>query len=205
MRVANLFSSQEMAAASLLLIRGLPLLLRLRLRHRVSAVRFLNTLTTRPSYCAASDLSNPNHDTSASAGDRPRFYRKDSPEYLHWKASESQILRDIEEITLLTKEILHSERYTDGERLSDKDEKAVAEKLLAYHPHYEDKIGCGIDCIMVDRHPQFRSSRCLFVVRTDGGWIDFSYQKCLRAYIRSKYPSHADRFIRQHFKRGSGG
>ncbi|KAK9097328.1 hypothetical protein Sjap_022825 [Stephania japonica] len=198
-----------MAAASLLL-RGLPLLLRLRLHHhRVSAARFLNTLTTRPSYCAASDLSNPNNDTSAGAaagaGERPRFFRKDSPEYHQWKASESEILRDIEDITMLTKEILHSERYMDGERLSDEDEKAIVEKLLAYHPHSEDKIGCGIDCIMVDRHPQFRSSRCLFVVRTDGGWIDFSYQKCLRAYIRSKYPSHADRFIRQHFKRGSGG
>lgn len=56
----------------------------------------------------------------------------------------------------------------------------------------------------VDRHPQFRHSRCLFVVRTDGGWIDFSYQKCLRAYIRDKYPTHAERFIREHFKRGSG-
>jgi len=55
----------------------------------------------------------------------------------------------------------------------------------------------------VDRHPQFRHSRCLFVVRTDGGWIDFSYQKCLRAYVRDKYPSHAERFIREHFKRAS--
>lgn len=56
----------------------------------------------------------------------------------------------------------------------------------------------------VDRHPEFKRSRCLFVIRTDGGWIDFSYQKCLRAYIRDKYPSHAERFIREHFKRGSG-
>ncbi|EEC83345.1 hypothetical protein OsI_28743 [Oryza sativa Indica Group] len=54
---------------------------------------------------------------------------------------------------------------------------------------------------MVDKHPQFRKSRCLFVVRMDGVWIDFSYQKCLRAYIREKYPSHAERFIREHFKR----
>lgn len=55
----------------------------------------------------------------------------------------------------------------------------------------------------VDRHPQFRQSRCLFVVRSDGGWIDFSYQKCLRAYIRDKYPSYAERFIKEHFKRSS--
>ena len=55
--------------------------------------------------------------------------------------------------------------------------------------------------LKVDRHPEFRKSRCLFVVRTDGVWIDFSYQKCLRAYIREKYPSHAERFIGEHFKR----
>ncbi|MFQ6661162.1 hypothetical protein Gotur_029409 [Gossypium turneri] len=98
----------------------------------------------------------------------------------------------------------HLLRYMDGERLTVADEETVVEKLLRHHPHSEDKIGCGFDCIMVDRHPQFRHSRCLFVVRTDGGWIDFSYQKCLRAYIRDKYPSHAERFIREHFKRGSG-
>lgn len=37
----------------------------------------------------------------------------------------------------------------DGERLTLKDEKIVVEKLLAYHPHADDKIGCGLDSIMV--------------------------------------------------------
>ena len=37
----------------------------------------------------------------------------------------------------------------DGECLTDKDEKAVVEKLLAHHPDSEDKIGCGLDSIMV--------------------------------------------------------
>lgn len=40
-------------------------------------------------------------------------------------------------------------RYVDGERLTPEDEKAVVEKLLAYHPRAEDKIGCGLDAIMV--------------------------------------------------------
>lgn len=40
-------------------------------------------------------------------------------------------------------------RYMDGERLSAEDEKEVVEKLLVYHPHSEDKIGCGLDSIMV--------------------------------------------------------
>ncbi|CAN7022128.1 unnamed protein product [Brassica rapa subsp. trilocularis] len=73
----------------------------------------------------------------------------------------------------------------------------------SYHQYSKDKIGCGHDFIMVDRHPQFRHSRCLFLVRTDGGWIVFSYQKCLRDYVRDRYPSHAERFIREYFKRAS--
>lgn len=40
-------------------------------------------------------------------------------------------------------------RYMDSERLSAEDEKVVVERLLAHHPHSEDKIGCGIDSIMV--------------------------------------------------------
>ncbi|GJR40584.1 hypothetical protein Tco_1216268 [Tanacetum coccineum] len=76
--------------------------------------------------------------------------------------------------------------YKNGERLTSADEKMVIEKLLAYHPHSEDKIGCGIDYIMVDRHPHYRFARCLFVVRTDGGVIDFSYRKCIQAYKRSR-------------------
>lgn len=156
----------------------------------------------------------------------------------------------------LFSDFLLSARYKDGEPLTPEDEKLVVEKLLAHHPRSQDKIGSGLDSIMVcficntarkwalvysvskyvlqfvstllhtklfsilssqvilvlcthgqcisqvDRHPQFRHSRCLFVVRTDGGWIDFSYQKCLRAYIRNKYPSHAERFINTHLKRG---
>lgn len=124
-------------------------------------------------------------------------------DYRKWKDKEDEIFNDIEPIIVLTKEILHSSKYMDGGTLTLEDEKAVVEKLLAYHPHSEDKIGCGLESIMVDRHPQFRHSRCLFVVRTDGGWIDFSYQKCLREYLKKKYPAHAERFIREHLKRGS--
>lgn len=43
-------------------------------------------------------------------------------------------------------------RYLNGEKLKAEDEKAVVEKLLAYHPHCEDKIGCGLSCIIVRYH-----------------------------------------------------
>jgi len=43
-------------------------------------------------------------------------------------------------------------RYMDGGTLTLEDEKAVVEKLLAYHPHSEDKIGCGLESIMVSTY-----------------------------------------------------
>ncbi|KAF9621911.1 hypothetical protein IFM89_029131 [Coptis chinensis] len=201
--------------ASSLLLRGIPVL-RQQLTQRVSTVRFINWSSIKsvfetpppdtvnnttptestpyfrsPKYNSVTKLSSPPHEDN-------------SPEYRQWKDREAEILQDIEPIVSLAKQILHTDRYADGDWLSTEDEKVVVEKLLAYHPHSQDKLGSGLDSIMVDRHPQFKRSRCLFVVRTDGGWIDFSYQKCLRAYIRDKYPAYAERFIREHFKRGSG-
>ncbi|CAO2817794.1 unnamed protein product [Amaranthus hypochondriacus] len=197
------------------LLKTLPLL-RLRIRLCLHHHDFLTSAILPPlrlPFCSSassgSAWSEENVLSSASeflrVKEPPKFFdRFDGPSYRKWKDKEDEILRDIEPITLLAKDILHSDRYMDGERLAPDEEKIVIERLLAYHPHSVDKIGCGLYSIMVDRHPHFRQSRCLFVVRTDGGWIDFSYQKCLREYIRKKYPSYAERFIREHFKRSSG-
>ncbi|TVU10785.1 hypothetical protein EJB05_44333 [Eragrostis curvula] len=111
--------------------------------------------------------------------------------------AEAEILDDVEPVVDRVKGIIHSRRYRNGAVLSPDDEKFVVEKLLSYHPRSEDKIGCGVDSIMVDRHPDHKS-RCLFIVRTNGDLEDFSYRKCLRAYIQGKYPSHADRFLEKH-------
>ncbi|CAN6172044.1 unnamed protein product [Urochloa humidicola] len=128
------------------------------------------------------------------AADEPSAAGEANP----WEEAEEEILRDVEPVVELVKDILHSGRYGNGGFLSPNDEKVVVEKLLSHHPRKDEKIGCGIDGIMVDRHPEFRQSRCLFVVRTNGDWEDFSYRKCLRAYIEGKYPSHADRFLKKH-------
>ncbi|XP_051139056.1 protein DCL homolog, chloroplastic [Andrographis paniculata] len=194
------------------LLRALPLLRR-RLFYHHNYLRLTNASVVRRSFCgAAADSTaddqktpSPAQSTSTKTNEDTPYFRRweDNPDFRKWKDKEAEILEDIDPIICLTKEILHSDRYKNGERLTPDDEKVVVDQLLAYHPHSEDKIGCGLDSIMVDRHPQFSKSRCLFVVRTDGGWIDFSYQKCLRAYIRAKYPSHAERFIKEHFKRGS--
>ncbi|CAM0943979.1 unnamed protein product [Alopecurus aequalis] len=130
---------------------------------------------------------------------RPLASKLAEPEsQVPWRDAQAEILRDIEPVVQLIKDILHSDRYGDGECVTPEDEIIIVEKLLAYHPHAEDKIGCGLDAIMVDRHPQFRKSRCLFVVRTDGVWIDFSYQKCLRAYIRKRLNAGARQKVQRH-------
>uniref|UniRef100_A0A0E0EPE7 Uncharacterized protein n=1 Tax=Oryza meridionalis TaxID=40149 RepID=A0A0E0EPE7_9ORYZ len=74
-------------------------------------------------------------------------------------------------------------------------------QVLVHHPSSEDKIGCGVDAIMVGKHPDFRKSRCLFIVRTNGETEDFSYRKCINEYIKQKYPSQADDFIQNHLTR----
>ncbi|KAG9160927.1 hypothetical protein Leryth_008741 [Lithospermum erythrorhizon] len=181
--------------AAPLLLRGLPFLRR---HHHLPLIPTF--ILRRRAHSSSSPTTT---NLSRLKEPPPKYPRMDDPDYNKWKDKEALILQDVEPIIQLTKHILHSQRYMDGARLTVEDEKAVIEKLLAHHPHSQDKIGCGLDSIMVDRHPQFKHSRCLFVVRTDGGWIDFSYQKCLRAYIRDKYPAHAERFIKEHFKRGS--
>lgn len=196
--------------AAPLIFRGLPLL-RIRPHHNKLAVA-ASSIARRPWSAPAAESTRPDdklstsvQNTAALTPKNPLNYSRctGDPDYRKWKDKEAEILRDVDPIILLTKFILHSDRYMDGECLTEEDKKAVVEKLLAYHPHSDDKIGSGLDSIMVDRHPLFKQSRCLFVVRTDGGWIDFSYQKCLRAYIRMKYPTHAERFIKEHFKRTS--
>ncbi|KAK1405769.1 Protein DCL, chloroplastic [Heracleum sosnowskyi] len=193
--------------AAPLLLRTIPLF-----RHRLQPLRLavaVSLLTRRP----CSTLTRPDeyfspalhNDSLSRVKDESLSHstRIDDPDYRKWKDKEQEILNDVKPITLFAKDLIHSSRYMDGERLTEEDEKTVLEKLLAYHPHSEDKLGCGLNFIMVDRHPQFRQSRCLFIVRTDGGWIDFSYQKCLRSYIRHKYPSYAEKFIKEHYKRSS--
>lgn len=101
--------------------------------------------------------------------------------------AEAEIHREAQPVVELVKDILHSGRYGDGALLSPDDEKVIVEKVLAYHPRSEDKIGCGLEAIMVGKHPEFRRSRCLFVVRTNGDMEDFSYHKCLSAYRKKQH------------------
>ncbi|KAJ8538114.1 hypothetical protein K7X08_014654 [Anisodus acutangulus] len=153
-----------------LLLRGLPLLrlrLRLRLRFCYQRLQLPPTFVLRL-FSTDSGSAQPFDDPGPNV-DQPKYPRWPDPDFRKWEDQQTQILKDVEPVIFLAKEIIHSDRYMDGERLTAEDEEIVVDKLLAYHPHSEDKIGCGLDSIMVDRHPQFKRSRCLFVVREQTG------------------------------------
>ncbi|KAE8685732.1 F-box protein [Hibiscus syriacus] len=151
-----------------LLPKGIPLL-RLRLqRYNLLAAGILSPL--RRPWCAAAESAVDDEENISSANktdavpsprDLLKYHTQDDPGYKKWKDKKEEILRDIQPIISLAREILHSNRYMDGEQLTVADEKVLVERLLRYHPKSEDKIGCGLDSIMVDRHPEFRHSRCI--------------------------------------------
>ena len=105
--------------AAPLFLRAIPLLsLRLHHHHHRLAASIL-TPARRP-WCIAAEpsrgdenLSSADNITAAwSARDSvsPKYHRWNDDEYRKWKDKEDEILRDIEPIASLTKEILHSER-----------------------------------------------------------------------------------------------
>uniref|UniRef100_A0A5B7B7G3 Protein DCL n=1 Tax=Davidia involucrata TaxID=16924 RepID=A0A5B7B7G3_DAVIN len=118
-----------------------------------------------------------------------------------WVDWEDQILEDTVPLVGFVRMILHSGKYESGGRLSPEHEKTILERLLPYHPECKKKIGCGVDYITIGYHPNFESSRCLFIVRKDGELVDFSYWKCIKGLIRKNYPLYADSFILRHFRR----
>ncbi|KAL5777761.1 hypothetical protein ACOSP7_010687 [Xanthoceras sorbifolium] len=123
---------------------------------------------------------------------------EDEEGFIDW---EERIFEDTVPLVGFVRMILHSGTYESGARLSAEHERTIIERLLPYHPEFEKKIGCGIDYITIGYHPDFEGSRCLFVVRKDGEFVDFSFWKCIKGLIRKKYPLHADSFILRHFQR----
>lgn len=66
--------------------------------------------------------------------------------------------------------------------------------LLEYHTEKEDKIGCGINYIKVEKHTDiingFKSKTCHFhIYRVDGTNIDFSYKNCVNNIGKYGYKS----------------
>ncbi|XP_022982282.1 protein DCL homolog, chloroplastic-like [Cucurbita maxima] len=153
-------------------------------------------LLRKPVVPPAKDLAGLSEDEESSeeSGD-------DDDEEEDWVDWENIILEDTVPLVTFVRMVLHSGKYEIGDRLSPEHEKTILERLLPYHPHYEKKVGCGIDYITIRYHPDYESSRCLFIVRKDGELVDFSYWKCIKSLIRKKYPLHAESFILRHFRR----
>ncbi|CAK8568286.1 unnamed protein product [Lathyrus sativus] len=120
-----------------------------------------------------------------------------------WVDWEDEILQHTVPLIGFVKMILHSGLYANGDRISSEHEKAIVENLLLFHPEFHEKIGCGIDYITIGYHPDFDTSRCMFIVRKDGEMVDFSYWKCIKGLIRKNYPLYADNFILRHFRNRS--
>ncbi|CAH9091423.1 unnamed protein product [Cuscuta europaea] len=118
-----------------------------------------------------------------------------------WVDWENKILEETVPLVGVARMLLHSGRYEVGDRLSFEHEKILLERFLPYHPEYEKKIGCGVNYITIGYHPIYGKSRCLFLVREDGEYVDFSYWKCIKGLIRKKYPHYAETFILNHFDR----
>ncbi|MBN9542725.1 MAG: DCL family protein [Alphaproteobacteria bacterium] len=68
-------------------------------------------------------------------------------------------------------------KYIDGDILEESDKLFIID-LLALHPQKDEKIGCGVANILYDYSPDFRS-RCLYIIRTDGSKIQFSWRTCI--------------------------
>jgi hypothetical protein len=64
----------------------------------------------------------------------------------------------------------------DGDPITG-DDRVSVESLLSLHPAAAEKIGCGVDAIVV--LPDGRGGRCFYVRRTDGSLIDFSFHTCI--------------------------
>ncbi|KAK4783152.1 hypothetical protein SAY86_007526 [Trapa natans] len=116
-------------------------------------------------------------------------------------SEEQNILCDVEPIMLSIRRIMRQAGYNDSDPLSAEDQSCIVDSVLNHHPDKAQKIGSGIDHIMVSKHSTFQDTRCFYVVRADGGKEDFSYRKCLESYIKGKYPHLAEEFIGKYFVR----
>ena len=102
--------------ATPLLLKGIPLL-RFRLQRNNRLATGILSAHRRP-WCAATESAENEEEVSSaekssavlSVRDPPKYHRWDDPDYRKWKDKEEEILRDIEPIISLTKEILHSDR-----------------------------------------------------------------------------------------------
>ncbi len=75
-----------------------------------------------------------------------------------------------------TKAILNS--YPLYHHLSQDDQFFISE-LLKRHPEHDKKVGSGIQSIQIKPDGHWGTTRCFYIIRTDGSETDFSYGHCI--------------------------
>jgi hypothetical protein len=102
-------------------------------------------------------------------------------------------------------------KYQMGHTLTG-DEDMFIRDLIALHPATEDKIGSGIDNIEIRLDPDYGTTRCFHIIRTDGSSTDVSYLRCidgenrrqlLRPALRNAILSQVINFKQDQFGRGA--
>ncbi|KAK7317354.1 hypothetical protein RJT34_01506 [Clitoria ternatea] len=137
----------------------------------------------------------------SNSGDRRNQNRPPRAPGPIYSSEEQDVLKDIEPIMQSIRRIMQQQGYNDGDPLASEDQCFVLENVFEHHPDKENKMGAGIDYVMVSRHSSFQDSRCFYVVLKDGSREDFSYLKCLDNFIRKKYPEVAESFIGKFFRK----
>lgn len=92
---------------------------------------------------------------------------------------------DINKVKSKARVILNTKK--DGEELNEFEVKFIVD-LLKFHKNGEAKLK-DMKKVIVDSHPNFKATRCFFVVRADGTKEDFSIAKCIEDLISKKAES----------------
>jgi hypothetical protein len=71
---------------------------------------------------------------------------------------------------------------TKNDAVIDEQGKSHLLELLKHHEKGEEKLK-DIKDFTVSLHPEYKQTRCFFVIRTDGSKEDFSFHKCLNKMV----------------------
>ncbi|CAM8925461.1 unnamed protein product [Rhodiola kirilowii] len=114
---------------------------------------------------------------------------------------EQEILSIVEPMAHTITRILHHSGYNEGDRLSADDEAYLLNQVFNYHPNKAEKMGAGVDHVVVNKHSTHQNSKCFYIIQTDGHQEDFSTRKCIMNIITEKFPDKAEGFIKKYYPR----
>ncbi|CAM8891380.1 unnamed protein product [Rhodiola kirilowii] len=114
---------------------------------------------------------------------------------------EQEILLVVEPIAHTITKILHHSGYNEGDRLSADDEAYLLNEVFSHHPNKAEKMGAGVDHVVINKHSMHQNSKCFYVIQTDGHQEDFSTRKCIMNLVTENFPDKAENFIKKYYPR----